>query len=67
MRKRSDTGRHSYRGDLVGQEVAGSRTKKPQSKSDRDAAEQAQINDSAINEITGDPYPAGLLRKQRPE
>ncbi|MCZ6827673.1 MAG: hypothetical protein O7D88_09255 [Gammaproteobacteria bacterium] len=51
----------------MGQEVAGSRTKKPQSKSDRDAAEQAQINDSAINEITGDPYPAGLLRKQRPE
>ncbi len=64
MRKRIDTGRHSYRGDLVGQGFAGPGKKKPP-KTDADATENEPGGESGIDQISGDPYLADLIRKHR--
>ncbi len=66
MRKRIDTGRHSYRGDLVGQGFAGPGKKKPP-KTDADATENEPGGESGIDQISGDPYLADLIRKHRQE
>ncbi len=65
--KRIDTSRHSYRGDLVGQGIAGSSKKKPSPETDSDAAENAPDDDSMIDQISGDPYLANLIRKHLQE
>ncbi|MCH8957906.1 MAG: hypothetical protein IIA05_05100 [Proteobacteria bacterium] len=66
MRKRIDTGRHSYRGDLVGQGFASPSKKKPP-KADSDAVESERSGESVIDQISGDPYLADLIRKHRQE
>jgi len=66
VRKRIDTGRHSYRSDLVGQGFAGP-GKKKRPKVDSDATENEPGGDSVIDQISGDPYLADLIRKHRQE
>ena len=65
VRKRNDTGRHSYRGDLIEQAIVGSKKKKLPSKSDSREKENLPTSDTVLNQITGDSYLADLLRKQR--
>lgn len=67
VRKRNDTGRHSYRGDLLEQAIDRSKKKKPPSKSDSREAENLLTGDTVLNQITGDSYLADLLRKERKE
>ena len=47
----------------MGQGITGSTKKKPSPETDSDAAENAPGDDSMIDQISGDPYLANLIRK----
>ncbi len=51
----------------MGQGIAGSSKKKPSPETDSDAAENAPGDDSMIDQISGDPYLANLIRKHLQE
>ncbi len=51
----------------MGQGITGSTKKKPSPETDSDAAENAPDDDSMIDQISGDPYLANLIRKHLQE
>ena len=51
----------------MGQGMAGSRQNKPAPETESDAAENAAGDDSMIDQISGDPYLANLIRKHLQE
>ncbi len=67
MGKRIEKGRHSYRGDLVRDEFASTKKEKPSPKTDHDTVQDELVGDSTIDQISGDPYLADLIRKHGEE